>query len=78
MEFLWLGQNVLINDVSLLGNDIKETGENKVLSQDISTHVVHIHLPKNDYLELFTTQGRSLKKPKIDFSTLLICYCNKS
>ena len=33
----------LINDVSLLGNDIKEPSDNKVLSQDISTRAIHLH-----------------------------------
>ena len=37
------GKRGLINYVSLLGNDIKKPGDNKVLSQEISTHVVHLH-----------------------------------
>ena len=60
----------LINDFSLLGNDIKEPGDNKVLSQDISAHVVNIHPPKKDYLDLSTIKGRSLDNLKFDFSTL--------
>ena len=68
----------LINDVSLLGNDIKETGDNKVLSQNISTHVVHIHPSKRYYRNLSTIQGRSLNNLKFNFSTLQIYYCNKS
>ena len=67
-----------INDVSLLGNDIKETGDNKVLSQNISTHVVHIHPSKRYYRNLSTIQGRSLNNLKFNFSTLQIYYCNKS
>ena len=38
------------NDVSILGNDIKEPGDNKVLSQEISTHVVHLHPSKKYYI----------------------------
>ena len=38
-----MGQKILINDVILLGNDIKEPGDNKVVAQDISTRVVHLH-----------------------------------
>ena len=60
----------LINDFSLLGNDIKEPGDNKVLSQDISTHVVNIHPPKKDSLDISTINGRSLDNLKFDFSTL--------
>ena len=40
------GKIGLINDVSLLGNYIKEPDDSKFISQDISTHVVHLHLPK--------------------------------
>ena len=43
---------VLINAVSLLGNDTKEPGDNKVLYQDISTHVINPQPPKKDYLGL--------------------------
>ena len=32
-----------INDVSILVNDIKEPGDNKVLYQEISTHVLHLY-----------------------------------
>ena len=60
----------LINDVSILGNDIKEPGDNKVLSQEISTHVVYLHPSKKDYPDLSTIQGRSLDNLKFDFSTL--------
>ena len=60
----------LVNDVSLLGNDIKEPGNNKVLSQDISTHVVHLHLLKKEYLDFSTIHGRSHHKLKLDYSTL--------
>ena len=64
------GEKSLINDVSILGNNIKEPGDNKVLSQDISTHVVHLHPLKKYHLDLSTIQGRSLDKLKFDFSTL--------
>ena len=64
------GKRVLINDVSLLGNDIKETGDNTVPSKEISTHVVHLHPRKKYHLNLYTIQGRSLENLKVDFSTL--------
>ena len=64
------GKRRLINDVGLLVNDIKEPGDNKVLYQDISTHVVHIHPSEKDYLDLSTIQGRSLDNLKFDFSTI--------
>ena len=51
-------------------HDIKEPGDNKVLSQEISTHVVHLHPSKKDYLDLSTIQGGSLDNLKFDFSTL--------
>ena len=40
--YVW-GKRGFINDVSLLGNDIKEPGDNTVRSQEISTNVVHLH-----------------------------------
>ena len=64
------GKRGLINHVSLLGNDIKDPGDNKVLSQKISTHVVHLHPSKKDYLKLSTIHGRSLDNLRFDFSTL--------
>ena len=64
------GKICFIDDVSPLGNGIKEPGDNKVLSQDISTHAVHLHPPKEDYLDLSTIHGRSLENLKFDFSTL--------
>ena len=45
------GKRGLINDVSLLVNDIKKPGDNKFLSQEISAHVVHLHPPEKDYLD---------------------------
>ena len=60
----------LINDVIILGNDINKPDNNKVLSQDLSTHVVHLHPPKKYYLVPYTIQGRSLDNIKFDFSTL--------
>ena len=64
------GKRGLINDVSILGNYIKEPGNNKVISQEISTHVLHLHPPKKYYLNLYTIHGRSLENLKFDFSTL--------
>ena len=60
----------MISDVIILGNDIKEPGDNKVLYQDISNHVVNLHLSKKDYLDLSTIHGRYLDNLKFDFSTL--------
>ena len=64
------GKRGLTNYISVLGNDIKDPGVNRVLSQDISTHVVHPHTSKKDYLDLSTTHGRYLDNLKLDFSTL--------
>ena len=60
----------LINDVSQLVNPIKETYDNKFLSQDISTNVVHIYPPKIYYLNVSTINGRSLDNLKFHFYTL--------
>ena len=60
----------LMNDVSLLGNYIKDHGDNKVISQDISTHVLHLHPPKKEYPNLSTIHWRSLDNLKFEFSTL--------
>ena len=67
--YVWVKRG-FIKDASILGNDIKETGNNKVLYQDISNHVVNLHLPKKDYLDLSTIHGRYLDNLKFDFSTL--------
>ena len=40
------GKIGLINGISLLGNGIKEPGDNKVISQEISIYVVHLHPSK--------------------------------
>ena len=58
----------MINDIILLVNYIKDPGDNKVLSQDISTHAVHIHPLKKDYLDISTIHERSLDNLKFDFS----------
>ena len=60
----------LNNDVSILGNDIKEHSDNKVLSQDISTNVVPLHPSRKDYIDLSTIHGRSFDNLKFDFLTL--------
>ena len=60
----------MVIDVSLLGNDIKEPGDNTVLSQNMSSHVVYLYLKKKDYNGLSETRGRSLENLKFDFSTL--------
>ena len=67
--YVWVKRG-FIKDASILGNDIKETGNNKVLYQDISTHVVHLHPPKKDYLYPSTIQGRFIYNLKFDFYTL--------
>ena len=64
------GKIGLINDVSLFGDDIKEPGDNKVLSQEISTHVVHLCPLKKGYIKFSTIRGMSLDNLKFDFSTL--------
>ena len=64
------GKRGLINDISILGNYIKDNGDNKVLSQYISTHVVYLYPLKKYYLDLSTIHGRSLDNLKFDFSTL--------
>ena len=58
------------NDVSILGNDIKDPGDNKVLSQYISTNVVPVHPSMKDYIDLSKIHGRSLDNLKFDFLTL--------
>ena len=63
------GKRGLINNVGILGDDIKKPGDNIVLSRDISTRVVHLHPSKKDYLYLSTIHGRSLDNLKFDFST---------
>ena len=68
--FYWWCKRGLIKYVNLLGNDIKEPGDNKVLSKDISTIVVHIHPSKKDYINISTIHGRSLDNLKFDFFTL--------
>ena len=64
------GKIGLINDVSILGNDIKEPGDNKVLSWEISTNVVHPHPLKKYYLNLSKIQEWYLDNLKFEFYTL--------
>ena len=64
------GKRGLNNDVSLLGKDTKKTGDNKVISQDISNHIVHLHPLNKVYLELSTIHGSCPENLKFDFSTL--------
>ena len=64
------GKRCLINDFILLGNNIKEPGVNKVLSQDISTHVVHCQPRKKYYFRISTIQERYLDNLKFEFYTL--------
>ena len=58
-------KRALINDGSLLGNDTKETGDNMVISQEISTHALQLHPLKKYHLDLSTIQGRSLDNPQV-------------
>ena len=60
----------LIRDVSILGNDIKEPGDNKVPSQEISTHAVHLHPSNKYYLDISTIQGGCFDNLKFYFSTI--------
>ena len=62
------GKIFLVKDVSLLGNDIKAPGNNKV-SQENRTYVVNLHPPKKDYLKLSTIYGRSIGNLKFDLYT---------
>ena len=71
-------QKRFINNVSLLGNDIKDTVDNEVFSKEISTHALHIHPSKKYYFDLYAIHGRYLDNLKFDFSTLNIYYFNKS
>ena len=60
----------LIHYFSLLGNDIKEPGDNKVLSRYITTRVLYLQPSNKDYLDLSIINGSSLDNIKFDFSTL--------
>ena len=60
----------MVIDVIVLGNYIKEPGDNKVLSQDMSTRVVHIQPSNKYYLDLSKKIGRSLDDIKFDFLLL--------
>ena len=63
------GKRGMINDVSLLGNDIKDTGDDKVISQEISTHVEHLHPLNKNHIDLSIVHGSFLDNLKFDFST---------
>ena len=62
------GKRGLINDTSLLGQ--ADTEENKALSKEVTTHVLHLH-PKND---LFADSNsycyKSHQELKFDLSTI--------
>ena len=64
------GKRGLIGDFSILVDDIKDPGDNKFPSQDITTHVLHLHPSNKYYLGLSKIHGRPLDNLKFDFSTL--------
>ena len=64
------GKQGVINDVVMLGNESKEQVDNKVLSENVSTHIVHIHPANRDYLDPDTIRAKRLDDLKYDFSSL--------
>jgi hypothetical protein len=66
------GKQGVVNDIVMLGNESnKDQGvDTKVLSEHISTHVVHMHPANIDYLDPVTVRGKQLEEFKYDFSSL--------
>ena len=66
------GKQGVVNDIVMLGNESnKDQGvDTKVLSEHISTHVVHMHPANIDYLDPVTVRGKQLEELKYDFSSL--------
>ena len=65
------GKRGLINDSSLLEFDSKEPEEKKILSQEVSTHIVHIHPTNRKYMNGDTEEGKKLHGMKFDLSTVI-------
>ena len=65
------GKRGLINDTSLLEFDSKKPEEKKVLSQEVTTHIVHIHPTNRKYMKDNTTEAKNLHDMKFDLSTVI-------
>lgn len=76
----WCKRGV-INDISLIGqqggnntvnNNSKDqqSGDNKVLSEEVTTHVVQVMPYNRDYLDESTVRGKNLKELQFDLSSL--------
>jgi hypothetical protein len=66
------GKRGVINDHSMLGNETTNNDQvdHKVLSQEVTTHVVHIRPTRSDFLDQSTSRGRSLNNYRFDFSQM--------
>ena len=53
---------------------MKEEDDNKVLSQETATHVIHIHSEKSNYLIPLTSQEKAPDNLKYDFSATIVKY----
>mmetsp|Transcript_22253 Transcript_22253/g.27288 ORF Transcript_22253/g.27288 Transcript_22253/m.27288 type:complete len:441 (+) Transcript_22253:151-1473(+) len=66
----WVKQGV-INDVVMLGNEAnKDQTDNKVLSEHVSNHIVHLHPAHIDYRNPNSHRAKRLEDLKYDFSSL--------
>ena len=63
------GKKGFINDSSLVGNDSNET-DTRVVAQEVTTHIVHIHPTNRQYLDPSSTRGAALENMKFDVVNL--------
>ena len=63
------GKKGFINDSSLVGNDTNDS-DNRVVAQEVTTHIVHIHPTNRQYLDSSSTRGASLEEMKFDVLNL--------
>ena len=52
-----------------MGNDTNDS-DNRVVAQEVTTHIVHIHPTNRQYLDSSSTRGASLEEMKFDVLNL--------
>ena len=65
------GKKGFINDQSLVGNDFSNDNDSRVVAQEVTTHVVHIHPTNHEYLDSSTDRGTNLNDLKYNVMNLV-------
>ena len=64
------GKRGMINDASLVGNDSFDDSNTKVIADETTIHVVHIHPTDKKYLDSNDPKGKALINEQVDLSLL--------